>query len=263
MYNASDSSHLHEPNVVNCTFSENICTGSKGGAIRNYGASLTMVNSILWGNIADDGPEMAMAQSYIVVNVSYCDIQDGWAGVHTENSPTINWGPGNITSDPNFIDADGADDVIGTVDDDLRPSAGALCLDAGDNDAVPADVLDLDDDDDTVEQTPIDRNGDLRFVDDPEADDLGNGAAPIVDMGAYEREVCGDAAHPHPIADLNKDCRVGPPDFAIMAAHWLEGGCAGPLTCGGADLDGSGTVNLVDFAILAAHWMECTAPECD
>jgi beta-lactamase regulating signal transducer with metallopeptidase domain len=40
---------------------------------------------------------------------------------------------------------------------------------------------------------------------------------------------CGDAAHPYPAVDLNKDCRV----------------------------------DLADLALLVAHWLECTAPECD
>jgi len=41
--------------------------------------------------------------------------------------------------------------------------------------------------------------------------------------------VCGDAEHPYPAFDLNKDCRV----------------------------------DLADLALFLAHWLECTAPECD
>ena len=41
--------------------------------------------------------------------------------------------------------------------------------------------------------------------------------------------VCGDAEHPYPAVDLNKDCRV----------------------------------DLADLAVLLAHWLECTAPECN
>jgi len=40
---------------------------------------------------------------------------------------------------------------------------------------------------------------------------------------------CGDANHPYPAGDLNKDCRV----------------------------------DLADLALLLAHWLECTAPECE
>ena len=41
--------------------------------------------------------------------------------------------------------------------------------------------------------------------------------------------ICGDAEHPYPAVDLNKDCRV----------------------------------DLADLAVLLAHWLECTAPECN
>ena len=183
MYNASDLAHHHAPELVNCTFSENVCTGSLGGAIRNYGASLIMTNSVLWGNQATNGPQLAIAQVYVVADVSYCDVQGGLPAVHTQSAPTINWGPGNITLDPNFRDADGDDDVPGTVDDDLRLRDYSPCIDAGQNSSVPADVLDLDDDDNTAELTPIDRDWNDRIID----GDMDSNA--VVDMGAYEYSV--------------------------------------------------------------------------
>ena len=76
--------------------------------------------------------------------------------------------------------------VLGTADDGLRIDAGSPCIDAGDNSAVPADVSDLDGDGDTVEPLPLDVTGCPRFVDDPSTPDTGNGAPPVVDMGAYE-----------------------------------------------------------------------------
>jgi hypothetical protein len=33
---------------------------------------------------------------------------------------------------------------------------------------------------------------------------------------------CGDADHPYPAVDLNKDCRVDLADLALLLAHWLE-----------------------------------------
>jgi hypothetical protein len=33
---------------------------------------------------------------------------------------------------------------------------------------------------------------------------------------------CGDAAHPYPVGDLNRDCRVDLADLAILLSHWLE-----------------------------------------
>jgi hypothetical protein len=45
----------------------------------------------------------------------------------------------------------------------------------------------------------------------------------------YEPTACGDAAHPYPLGDANRDCRV----------------------------------NLLDVAIVGLHWLECTRPECN
>jgi hypothetical protein len=56
---------------------------------------------------------------------------------------------------------------------DYRLSAGSPSIDAADNTAVPGDIT-------------TDLDGLPRFLDVPETPDTGNGAAPIVDMGAYE-----------------------------------------------------------------------------
>ena len=69
---------------------------------------------------------------------------------------------------------------------DYRLGAGSPCIDAGDNSAVPADDPDLDGDADRDEYTPYDVDFKPRLLDDFDTPDSGNGAAPIVDMGAYE-----------------------------------------------------------------------------
>ena len=95
-------------------------------------------------------------------------------------------GLGNINLDPQLVDADGADDLVGTEDDDLRLSVGSPGADAGNNDAVPADVTDLDGDGNVVESVSVDLDGNRRFGDDPSSPDTGSGPPPIVDLGAYE-----------------------------------------------------------------------------
>ena len=94
--------------------------------------------------------------------VNYSVVQRGWTGPG---------GVGNIDADPQFIDPDGADNIVGTQDDNLRLRSGSHAIDAGDNAAVTV-LTDLD--------------GNPRFVDDPIMPDTGNGTLPIVDMGAYE-----------------------------------------------------------------------------
>lgn len=64
---------------------------------------------------------------------------------------------------------------------DYRLSGPSPCVDAGDNTAVPPGIV-------------TDLGGRPRLVDDPARPDTGNGTPPIVDMGAYERQVPAVAA---------------------------------------------------------------------
>jgi hypothetical protein len=214
MFNSASSN----PMVTNCTFSGNLAAINGGGILLDSRiSSATVTNCILWGNSAPSGAQIYDYGTSSTI-VSYSDVEGGWAGAT------------NIAEDPLFKDADGADDIIGTEDDDLRLSAYSPCIDAGGNSSVAADAADLDGDGDTAEPIPFDLDGNARFFDDPVTYDTGSGTPPIVDMGAYEFEdVCGDAEHPYPPGDVNKDCKV----------------------------------NFLDVAVLGLHWLECTAPECD
>ena len=79
------------------------------------------------------------------------------------------------STDPKFVDADGAADVPGTLDDDLKLLPGlSPCIDAGDNAVTIAAGFSLD------------LDGKPRFGDDPTRVDTGLGTPPIVDRGAYE-----------------------------------------------------------------------------
>jgi parallel beta-helix repeat protein len=138
------SSHVaSNPILTNCIFIEN--SGDLGGALSSVTSSApTLTNCILWGDSPD---EIHLSDGNTVI--TYSDIQGGWPG------------EGNINADPLFVDADGADDVIGTKDDNLRLLPDSPCIDAGDNSAVPTSVL-------------TDLDGNPRVT---------NGT---VDMGAYE-----------------------------------------------------------------------------
>ena len=158
------------PMLANCWFSRNT-TNYSGGGIANEECAPTLANCILCGNTAGSTPEQIAGGQ---PDVSYSCVQGGWPGV------------GNISDDPLPIDPDGADDVTGTEDDNLRLRSGSPCIDAGDNSAVPEDAWDLDGDEDTAEPLPVDLRGAPRFVDNPSTDDTGQGDPPVVDMGAYE-----------------------------------------------------------------------------
>ncbi len=168
------------PTLTNCTFSENDAFLDGGGLYNGSGLNNPILtNCILWGN-SDSGGMDESAQIHTVSGlpvVNYSIVMGTWTGAG---------GTGNSASDPLFVDADGADNIAGTQDDDLRIRDGSPAIDAGDNTAVPADTLDLDNDGDTTEPIPFDLDGTPRFVDISSIADTGNGTPPIVDMGAYE-----------------------------------------------------------------------------
>ncbi len=71
--------------LINCTFSGNTATSSGGGIGSSSDYSLTVTNSIIWGNKPDEID--AWPSSF-----NYCCIKDGWPGL------------GNIDIDPLFVD---------------------------------------------------------------------------------------------------------------------------------------------------------------
>jgi len=157
--------------LTNATFSKN--SAFVGGGIYNgEGSVLTITNSILWDNHGGD----VFGEGSLEIN--YSDGLGFWLV-----------GTGNISGAPFFVDADGADDVAGTPDDDLRLGPGSPAIDAADNTAVPLDFFDVDGDGNILEQLPIDLGGNPRFIDAAWVADSGNGSPPIVDMGAYEGNV--------------------------------------------------------------------------
>ncbi|MHC4929721.1 MAG: right-handed parallel beta-helix repeat-containing protein [Planctomycetota bacterium] len=158
------SNGMSSPEVSHCVFIGNRATGNRGptGGMFSFMGSPKVTNSIFWDNT--DSDDQYEIYSYTTdPTVEFCNVQGGYAG------------DGNIDLDPLFADADGADDIIGTADDDLRLTAGSPCIDAGSNDLIGRDWADLDGDGVTGDETvPYDLDGNPRIEND------------IVDMGAYE-----------------------------------------------------------------------------
>jgi len=145
--------------LTNCTFMANSSGGFHGGS------NSTLSNCILWSN-TDRDSSLESAQVYCEgAVINNCCVQ-GWSGKLG--------GTGNFGVNPLFVDPDGADNEIGTEDDNLRLRPGSPCINAGDNAAVPSDTLDLDGDGDPNEPLPFDFESKPRIL---------NGT---VDIGAYE-----------------------------------------------------------------------------
>jgi len=150
----SDGGGMHNANssatVTNCTFTRNSASIA-GGIFNEFNSSVTVTNSIVWGDIAIDS---IFNDSTSSSSATYSNIY-WWPSTHP--------GTGNINADPMFVDS---------ANGDLHLQQGSPCIDAGDNSAPALPTTDID--------------GDNRRIDDPKVADTGNGTAPIVDMGADE-----------------------------------------------------------------------------
>jgi hypothetical protein len=223
------------PRFWNCTFADNLAA-DRGGALLADASNVIVANSVLYGNAADEGPQIAI-RSGGTTSVSFSDVAGGPDAVSIV-AATLDWGPGNIDADPLFADPN---------EGDFHLRAGSLCIDAGGNALVPFDVVDLDQDGDTDELTPLDLDYEGRFFDDPNTPDTGCGSTPIVDMGAYEFGGTG----PQPcVGDLDGDGDVDLADLAELLSGYGQDD--------GGDLDCDGDTDMADLtALLAAYGDVC------
>lgn len=224
----------------NCTVTNNAADSynfGHGGGIYND-ANLIVANSIVWGNRAEEDGGDIYIDWESVANVSYSNVGNWYAG----NTSIVDWGPGVISEDPEFVDPNGPDGVIGTADDNLRLSPDSNCIDSGNNNLVPIDTIDLDGDGDTAELIPWDIDGRTRITD----GDC-NGTE-IIDMGAYEfsRLYAGD---------FKPDGHIDFGDLVILIGQWLQ-------TPGSPSADiapcpeGDNFVDFKDFAAFAQNWLK-------
>lgn len=224
--------------IRNATFSGNSDTGALGGgAIVQVGFSeMSLSNSIMFGNTpnnyaADGNPSFT--------DISYTCIGGGFAGT------------GNIDCDPLFVDADGADNIVGTPDDDLRLSAGSPAIDAGHSGfwARHRGMC-------TGPCEPADLDGNPRLIDDPSATNTGVVAdGLVVDMGGYEVQTGTPGFAPDAdadgVADADDNCPLtanpGQGDNGSKNSSVADG--VGDA-CQRGDIDGDGAYDASDVTVL-------------
>ncbi|MBK9125955.1 MAG: right-handed parallel beta-helix repeat-containing protein [Chloroflexi bacterium] len=143
--------------TVNNTFAGNRASVS-GGALFNGAGTVTVANSILWGNSS----QISVGPGTVTVN--YSIVEGGYFG-----------GTGNSIANPLFVSPVSYLSAP-TIAGDYHVQANSPALNVGSNAALPADTLDLDNDSNTAEPIPYDRDGNSRIVN------------ATVDMGAYEHQ---------------------------------------------------------------------------
>ena len=158
-----------DPILTNVTIAGNSAT--YGGGMRNYTDSdPTLASCIVWGNAATYGDQLYNDGTSTPL-ISYSDLEGcGGSGGGWNTACGIDSG-GNIDADPSFVDPRPAGDTPTTAGD-YHLFHDSPAIDAGDSDNPYLGATDLD---------GRGRRFDLPFV-----ADSGDGAAPMVDMGAYE-----------------------------------------------------------------------------
>ena len=158
--------YYYEPILINCTFTKNESSRC-GGICNGEKSKVTLTNCVLWANSDSGGmDESAQIEGGTIVVKNSCI--KGWSGKLG--------GTGNFGLDPLFVDPNGPDGKIGTLDDNLRLAPVSPCRNAGDNSALGIDMADLDKDNDVNEPIPFDIDGKPRIHDG------------VVDIGAYESD---------------------------------------------------------------------------
>ena len=103
--------------IVNNTIYGNSAKG--GGGIYSYdpGSPVQVKNSVIWGNTATSGADQVDTNAVGSIDLSYCDIEDGYTGM------------GNINIDPVFTDVSSGD---------FHYEANSPLVDAGNNTDAPS-----------------------------------------------------------------------------------------------------------------------------
>jgi hypothetical protein len=212
--------------VSDCTFSRNGNGSTSGGGGIRAAETVIIENCILWNNT----PDQIGAFQSPTLTVTESNVQGGWTGT------------GNINSDPLFGDDDGPDNVVGTLDDNLRLTCTSPSLNTGDSSLLPADTFDLDLNPNTT-VLPHDLDGDTRVL------------QSLLDMGAYES--VGGSCPANIITTGTSANQVDIDDLIAVILGW------GTLVIPGTPPDvappcaGDGQIDVDDLIAVILEWGPC------
>ncbi|UCF42359.1 MAG: hypothetical protein JSV99_07055 [Planctomycetota bacterium] len=234
--------------VSNCTITDNTVTGPLfparygGGLYSSDGGNVDVIDSILWGNAADLGSQIAVERAPATVSVRYSNVEDSAVDVFVDTDCVLNWLMSPVyegrLGDPCFVSGDlgsfgrSGDFFLSQFAADPNQIVDNSCVDAGSNTAHALDFYRHTTRTDGV----LDGYDPCAF---PDA---------FVDLG-YHSVLTSDL-----VGDFDYDGDVDIDDLYRFNLHWLEVGCKFPDWCHAKDLNQDGRINMKDYAVFAKYF---------
>ncbi|MGE0479411.1 MAG: right-handed parallel beta-helix repeat-containing protein [Phycisphaerae bacterium] len=113
--------------IAGSTFVGNAAAEAGGALVSTSQTWGEITNSVLWGNTAPSGAQIAVRWAFRCLNdtfyVRYCTVEGGLAGVGFLGCEGLTWGAGNLDSDPLFVDP---------AADDYHLAAASPAINVGD-----------------------------------------------------------------------------------------------------------------------------------
>jgi predicted outer membrane repeat protein len=210
--------------LSNCTFSGNVANSYGGAVCNRWGGSLALTDCIAWGNIANEGPQIAFEGSG-TVSVSHSCLQGGDWNVYPPEA-MLNWPNGSIEDDPCFVTGPVGDYYLSQIA--AGQGSDSPCVDARSDWAANLGV-------------------DMYTTRTDEISDVG-----IVDIGYH---YAGGTLLGQP--DINLDLHVDSFDYCILAANWRQ--CNEPCDANWlpGDIIKNHCVDANDLKALVFSWLDC------
>ncbi|MHC4365331.1 MAG: right-handed parallel beta-helix repeat-containing protein, partial [Planctomycetota bacterium] len=225
-----------DPNIINCTIAHNIATGVGadfglgGGLSCWYGSQTNVIDSIIWGNSASFGNQIAigLTSKPSTVTISSSNVEGAQSGAYIETGCTLNWDPNNLYVDPLFVAGPFGDYYLTQIA--AGQSQDSPSVDAGSDFAS--------------------RVGMSRYA--TRTDEIFDRG--LVDMGYHHPYSA--KAEPCRFTDLFYDHMINFNDYAIFAVNWLREGCShGNNWCADSDFTFNTTVGVDDLYMFVECWL--------